>query len=164
MKRGVNRWEVIESQSEVLAWISQVWWWVGAGSHTIKRWDGQVFFTQSLMTSSEIDVFLIGEPWVRERGFCANANMTFQTAKTSTVEQRDHRRKTFSERKKITFECDNKANGDRTACRAKGSRVHVCLWFHGWLLKAQKQNYVLTYEWIYKGTPKLKGICFLYLI
>lgn len=100
-----------------------------AGSHTLKRgWDGQVFFTQSLMTwegASETDVFLIGEPWVRERGFCANSNMTFQTAKTSTVEQRNHWRKQtfFRERKKITSECTNNANGDKTACIIKGSRV-----------------------------------------
>lgn len=32
----------------------------------------------------------------------------------------------FRERKKITFECTNNANGDRTACVVKGSRVHVC--------------------------------------
>lgn len=55
-----------------------------AGSYTSNTGGGPVFFTQSLVTwrgASETDVFLIGEPWVRERGFCANSNMTYQTAK-----------------------------------------------------------------------------------
>lgn len=66
---------------------------------------------------------------MRERGFCANLNITFQAAKTSTVEQRDHWiKQTFflereRERKKVTFECTNNANGDKTACRVKGSRA-----------------------------------------
>lgn len=38
----------------------------------------------------------------------------------------------FRERKKITFECTNNANGDRIACGVKGSRERVS--FAVWLM------------------------------
>lgn len=56
-------------------------------------------------------------------------DMTFHTTKTNTFEERERSLKKaniFRERKKITFECTNNADGDRTACELKGSRVPVC--------------------------------------
>lgn len=56
-------------------------------------------------------------------------DMTFHTTKTNTFEERERSLKKaniFRERKKITFECTNNADGDRTACELKGSRGPKC--------------------------------------
>lgn len=61
---------------------------------------------------------------MRERGFCAKRKHDISDSKNkySRTERSLKKANIFRERKKITFECTNNANGDITACGGKGEQ------------------------------------------